>query len=244
MSKESLKNKERYDYNDLVELVDILCAPDGCPWDNSQTHQSIRNNFIEETYEAVEGIDNNDPAILTEELGDVLLQVVLHCKIAEKAGTFTKEDVLTALCKKLIYRHPHLFAENYTADSPDQALTNWEALKKKEKGYGTPQKVVSSVSAALPALMRAQKLNAKAHKNGILPQFFDAGDVTNKALALEKAVAADDTAAQSKALGDLLFTVCSLSASLGIDSEEALFVKNVEFCENICANCSNDTENI
>lgn len=244
MSKESLKNKERYDYNDLVELVDILCAPDGCPWDNSQTHQSIRNNFIEETYEAVEGIDNNDPAILTEELGDVLLQVVLHCKIAEKAGTFTKEDVLTALCKKLIYRHPHLFAENYTADSPDQALTNWEALKKKEKGYGTPQKVVSSVSAALPALMRAQKLNAKAHKNGILSQFSDAGDVTNKALALEKAVAADDTAAQSKALGDLLFTVCSLSASLGIDAEEALFVKNVEFCENICANCSNDTENI
>ena len=161
MSKESLKKKQRYNYDDLVELVDILCAPDGCPWDNSQTHQSIRNNFIEETYEAVEGIDKNDPAILTEELGDVLLQVVLHCKIAEKAGAFTKEDVLTELCKKLIFRHPHLFADNYTADSPDQALANWEALKKKEKGQKSKAEVLESVSPALPSLMRAQKLVKK-----------------------------------------------------------------------------------
>ncbi|MBQ6947955.1 MAG: MazG family protein, partial [Clostridia bacterium] len=188
MSKETLKNKESYDFNDLVELMDILCAPDGCPWDNSQTHQSVRNNLIEETYEAVEGIDKNDIAIMKEEFGDVLLQVVLHCKIAEKAGTFTKEEVLTELCKKLIFRHPHLFAENYTADSPDQAISNWEALKKKEKGFGTAEKVVSSVSAALPSLMRAQKLNSKAYKNGILDGFADAGDVREKANALEKAV--------------------------------------------------------
>ena len=242
MSKESLKKKQRYNYDDLVELVDILCAPDGCPWDNSQTHQSIRNNFIEETYEAVEGIDKNDPAILTEELGDVLLQVILHCKIAEKAGTFTKEDVLTELCKKLIFRHPHLFADNYTADSPDQALANWEALKKKEKGYGTPQKVVSSVSPALPALLRAQKLSAKAYKNEIISSFASASDVTAAAQTLEKAVQSGDKDAQNKALGQLLFTACSLAADMDINAEQSLFVQNVEFCDNICANCSEDIE--
>ncbi len=244
MSKEILKKKERYSYEDLVELVDILCAPDGCPWDNSQTHQSIRNNFIEETYEAVEGIDKNDTAIMQEELGDVLLQVVLHCKIAEKNGTFTKEDVLTELCKKLIFRHPHLFAENYTAESPDQALSNWEALKKQEKGYGTPQKVVSSVSAALPALMRAQKLNAKAHKNGIIDSFATVGQVATATETLSAAVESGDKAAQSAALGQLLFDICSLSAALDINAEQALFVQNVEFCENICANCSQNSENI
>lgn len=244
MSKEALKKKQRYNYEDLVELVDILCAPDGCPWDNSQTHQSIRNNLIEETYEAVEGIDKNDPTILTEELGDVLLQVVMHCKIAEKAGTFSKEDVLTNLCKKLIFRHPHLFANDYTADSPDQALANWEALKKQEKGYGTPQKVVSSVSPALPALLRAQKLNAKAYKNGIISEFASAADVSIKAKELEQAVLSGDKTLQNKALGELLFTACSCAADMDINAEQSLFGKNVEFCENICANCSQENENI
>ncbi len=240
MSKEDLKNKSRFDYDDLVELVDILCAPDGCPWDNCQTHQSIRNNFIEETYEAVEGIDKNDPVIMQEELGDVLLQVMFHCKIAEKAGTFTKEDVLTELCQKLIFRHPHLFAQDYAAESPDQAIANWEALKKKEKGYGSPQKVVSSVSAALPALMRAQKLSSKAYKNGITDGFSTAEDVCQKAELLQKAADGEDRAAQNQALGELLFATCSLAARLDINAEQALFGKNVEFCENICADCSEE----
>lgn len=244
MSKETLKNKERYTYDDLVELIDILCAPDGCPWDNSQTHQSIRNNLIEETYEAVEGIDKNDAAIMCEELGDVLLQVVLHCKIAEKAGTFTKEDVLTELCRKLIFRHPHLFADDYTAQSADQAIANWEALKKKEKGYGTPQKVVSSVSPALPALMRAQKLSAKAYKNGILSGFASAADVTEQAKLLEQAVSLGDQKVQNEALGKLLFTACSLAAELDINAEQSLFGQNVEFCENICAKYPEDIENL
>ncbi len=240
MSKESLKNKETYTYDDLVELMDILCAPDGCPWDNSQTHQSIRNNLIEETYETVEGIDKNDAAILREELGDVLLQVVFHCKIGEKAGTFTQEEVLTQLCRKLIFRHPHLFADDYQADSPDQAIANWEALKKKEKGFSTPQKVVSSVSSALPALLRAQKLSSKAYKNKILPRFASAEEVTQRAYALEKAVSEGDKRAQEKALGNLLFTACSLAAALDVNAEQSLFGQNVEFCEKICAKCPQD----
>ncbi|MBR5783080.1 MAG: MazG family protein [Clostridia bacterium] len=237
MSKESLKNKENYTFDDLVELLEILCAPDGCPWDSVQTHASIRNNFIEETYEAVEGIDNNDPAIMQEELGDVLLQVMLHCEIARKVGTFTKEDVLNELCRKLIFRHPHLFAENYEAESPDQAIANWEALKKKEKGFGTGAQVVSSVSAALPALMRAQKLNTKAIKNGIIDTFAAPEEVSAKAAALEKSVKSGSKEEQSRALGRLLFAVCSLAGSLDINAEQALFVQNAEFCDNICADC-------
>lgn len=235
MSKESLKNKENYTFEDLCELMEILCAPDGCPWDSVQTHASIRNNFIEETYEAVEGIDKNDPAIMQEELGDVLLQVMLHCEIAKKNGTFTKEDVLNELCTKLIFRHPHLFADDYTADSPDQAIANWEALKKKEKGFGSGAQVVSSVSSALPALMRAQKLSAKALKNGLISELSTAEDVSLGARDLQRAVATGSKEEQQKALGQLLFDICSLAGALDINAEQALFVQNVEFCDNICA---------
>jgi len=240
MSKESLKNKKQYTFDDLVELMEILCAPDGCPWDSVQTHTSIRNNFIEETYEAVEGIDNNDPKIMQEELGDVLLQVMLHCEIAKKNGTFTKDDVLNELCTKLIFRHPHLFAEDYEADSPDQAIANWEALKKKEKGFGSGAQVVSSVSAALPALMRAQKLSTKALKNELIDALSTPDDVTSKAILLQSAAQNGDKEEQKRALGTLLFAACSLAGSLGINAEEALFVQNVEFCKNICADCSNE----
>ena len=239
MSKESLKNKEQYTFDDLVELMEILCAPDGCPWDSVQTHTSIRNNFIEETYEAIEGIDKNDPAIMQEEFGDVLLQVMLHCEIARKNGTFTKDDVLNELCTKLIFRHPHLFAEDYEADSPDQAIANWEALKKKEKGFGTGAQVVSSVSPALPALMRAQKLSAKALKNELIGSLSTPEDVVHQAEILQKTAQSGTEEEQKKALGQLLFSACSLAGRLGINAEEALFVQNGEFCSNICADCSN-----
>ena len=236
MSKETLKNKEHYTFDDLVELLEILCAPDGCPWDSVQTHTSIRNNFIEETYEAIEGIDKNDVGIMREELGDVLLQVMLHCEIGRKAGTFTKEQVLDELCNKLIFRHPHLFADNYAANSPEQAIANWEEIKKKEKGFGTGEKVVSSVSSALPSLMRAQKLNSKALKNGVISSLATADRVVCAAQHLEQAAQDEKQAA----LGDLLFAVCSYSAKLGIDAEQALFVKNDNFCKDICANCAKE----
>lgn len=244
MSKESLRNKKQYTFDDLCELLEILCAPDGCPWDSVQTHASIRNNFIEETYEAVEGIDQNDPAIMQEELGDVLLQVMLHCEIAKKNGTFTKDEVLNELCTKLIFRHPHLFAENYQADSPEQAIANWEALKKKEKGFASGAQVVSSVSAALPALMRAQKLSNKALKNELISSQATAEDICNHAQILQQSVSDGTKEQQQKALGQLLFDICSLANTLDINAEQALFVQNVEFCDNICATCSNENENI
>lgn len=235
MSKETLKNKTKYEFSDLTELIDILCAPDGCPWDSTQTHQSIRNNFIEETYEAVEGIDQNDPKILREELGDVLMQVMLHCSIAERQGEFTLQDVLNELCTKLIFRHPHLFDENYTAENPEQALNNWEQLKKKEKGFRTAGQATASVSSALPALFRAQKLSAKAQKNGLIEAQSSVNEVEQCVINLKKSLQNPEKTAFDSALGELLFACASLANTQNVNAEQALFVKNVEFCEKNCA---------
>lgn len=235
MSKETLKNKTEFDFSDVTELIDILCAPDGCPWDSVQTHQSIRNNFIEETYEVVEGIDHNDPKILREELGDVLLQVLLHSSIAKRQGEFTLQDVMNDLCKKLIFRHPHLFDENFSADTPEQAIANWEQLKKKEKGFATPEQTVASVSSALPALMRAQKLSAKAQKNGLIEAQCSVGQVENSVNDLKNALQNHNKTAFESALGDILFACASLANTENVNAEQTLFVKNVEFCDEICA---------
>ena len=124
--------KEKYTYEDLLEIMRILRCPEGCVWDREQDHKSIRRSFIEETYEAVEAIDNDDPVLLQEELGDVLLQVVFHAQIEAEAGRFTMDDVADGICKKMIYRHPHVFGSVEVKNS-DEVLTNWDALKQKEK---------------------------------------------------------------------------------------------------------------
>ena len=145
--------KDSYGVKDLEEIVRLLRAPGGCPWDAEQTHQSIRRNFLEEAYEAVEAIDEGSPEHLKEELGDVLLQVALHTRMEEEQGAFTFGDVCTGICKKLIYRHPHIFGDA-GAQTPDEALQNWEALKRREKHREGAGDDLDSVPAALPALMR------------------------------------------------------------------------------------------
>ena len=147
--------KEKYGFDDLRKIMRILRSPGGCPWDIEQTHQSIRNDFIEEAYEAVEGIDKDDPVILREELGDVLLQVVFHSDICEEAGQFDVDDVITDLCKKLIIRHPHVFShdkEYSNVNSADQVLENWNDIKKKTKGQKTERQELEGVSRSLPSL--------------------------------------------------------------------------------------------
>ena len=151
------KQKETYDFDDLVEIVTLLRAPGGCPWDREQTHQSIRKNFIEEVYEAVEAIDTNDTDLLREELGDVLLQIALHCEMEREAGSFDIHDVCDELCKKLITRHPHVFGDVSASDS-EQALASWDAVKMKTKSQTTYAEAMRSVSKALPSLMRAEKV--------------------------------------------------------------------------------------
>lgn len=161
----AFQRKERYDLADMRQIVQILRAPGGCPWDREQTHRSIRNNFIEETYEAVEAIDTGDAALLQEELGDVLFQVLFHCQIEAEQGTFTLDDVIDGIARKMIERHPHVFGDAGVSDT-QEVLRNWDAIKRETKHQQTQTQVLQSVSPALPALMRAAKVQDKAAKAG------------------------------------------------------------------------------
>ena len=159
------KEKPNYNFDDLIEIVKILRAPGGCPWDRAQTHKSIRSNFIEETYEAVEAIDTDDKELLKEELGDVLLQVALHAEMEREINSFDINDICDGICKKLIIRHPHVFGDK-SAGNADQALKNWDAVKMQTKSQTTQTQAMQSVSKALPSLMRAEKVQKKAAKVG------------------------------------------------------------------------------
>ena len=214
--------KDRYTCEDLLEIVRILRRPGGCPWDIEQTHESIRRDFIEETYEVIEAINKRDPAMLQEELGDVLLQVVFHTSIETDAGHFDFDDVCDGICKKLIERHPHVFG-SVRVGSADEVLANWDAIKMAEKKQKTVSDSIASVPREFPALMRAQKVQKKAAKVG-----FDWDDISG---ALDKI--AEETAEVRAALpegkektkeelGDLLFSVVNVCRFADVDAEETL----------------------
>ena len=147
--------KDRYSFDDLVEVVRCLRLPDGCPWDKEQTHKSIRQDFIEETYEVIEAIDNDDAEGLREELGDVLLQVVFHAQIEREKGVFNIDDVANDVCQKMIVRHPHVFGE-VKADTTEKVLDNWDKIKMQTKEQTTQSEAMDSIARSLPALVRAQ----------------------------------------------------------------------------------------
>ena len=215
------EQKPFYTVKDLEEIVRVLRAPGGCPWDAEQTHASIRRNFLEEAYEAVEAIDEEDPVHLKEELGDVLLQVVLHARMEQEAGTFDLDGVADGICKKLIYRHPHVFGDVQVADT-QEVLRNWEELKRKEKAQETNADALSAVSKALPALWRAEKVQKKAKKTGFdWPDAAGALDKLSEELEELKAAAAGDGDVEEE-LGDLLFSAVNVSRFLQTDPEEAL----------------------
>lgn len=161
----NFQRKQRYGWEDLLTIMHLLRAPEGCPWDREQTHQSIRRNFLEETYEALDAIDRNDTPGMCEELGDVLLQVVFHSVMEEEQGRFTADDVVDGVAQKLVFRHPHVFGAAEAADSA-QALEGWEAQKKKEKGFTSPADAVEAVPHTLPALWRAEKIVSRSVKAG------------------------------------------------------------------------------
>ena len=224
--------KESYDLRDFVALITFLRSPGGCPWDQVQTHESIRRNFLEETYEACEAIDAGDTAHLKEELGDVLMQVLFHTDIEREAGHFDIDDVADAACRKLVYRHPHVFGQVHV-DGSEQVLSNWEKLKGVEKQAErvTLTDQLRAIPAMEPALMRAQKVGKKA----ACFDFADADEVYAK-LAEEiaevrAASASGDDAAVEEELGDLLLTVTSLARKLGVKSEEALMHATDKFID-------------
>ena len=211
----NLCDKESYDCNDLIKIVGILRSPEGCPWDRVQDHHTIRNNFLEEAYEAVEAIDLESSALLREELGDVLLQIALHSQMEAEQGHFDFNDVCTGICRKMIGRHPHIFGSEYAANAAE-AAQNWEQQKRKEKGLYSLEDRLRQVSGALPALMRAQKLISRAAASGCFEDPND-GMLRN---CLEDALLADETDVQG--WSRLLFLVCERMERLGISAEEAL----------------------
>jgi tetrapyrrole methylase family protein/MazG family protein len=215
--------KPRYDLDDLRAIVQCLRAPDGCPWDREQTHESIRKNMIEECYEAVEAINKADPVLLTEELGDVLLQVYLHAQIAQDAGAFTLDDVADGICKKLLLRHPHVFGDQEAADG-EAALANWDAVKRATKGQAPGSAPMLSVPREFPALMRAQKVQKKAQTAGLdFPDIAATLQKIGEELGeLTEAVHSDNAEAIADELGDLLFSAVNTARFADVDAEEVL----------------------
>nr|WP_308630998.1 nucleoside triphosphate pyrophosphohydrolase [uncultured Gemmiger sp.] len=214
--------KNQYTAEDLAAIIAILRDPEnGCPWDKVQTHTSIRMNFLEEAYEAVDAIDLNDPELLCEELGDVMMQVAFHAQIEQEAGHFTFDEVCDGVCRKLIARHPHIFGG-------DDSIKDWDSLKNKEKGRLTLADDLESVPKALPALMRAAKLQKRAARYGVAVRD-TAAEITAAAAVVE---AAPDKPAAEQAMGQLLFTAAALARSVGIDPEQALQQYNAAFTAN------------
>ncbi len=208
------ETKETYTVEDLRRLVAVLRHPGGCPWDGEQTHESIRRNFIEEAYEVAEAIDEKNPDHLKEELGDVLLQVLFHASIEEDAGRFDLDDVADGICKKLIFRHPHVFG--------GAAESNWEELKRQEKGQTTYTATLQSVAKSLPGLWRAEKLQSKAAKAGFeWPSVQGAMDKLAEELD-ELRTAVRDKSNVEEELGDLLFAAVKVGRFFQIDPEDAL----------------------
>lgn len=206
--------KDKYNIVDLLEIMQILRAPGGCPWDAEQNHESIKKNFIEETYEVVEAINKNDKALLLEELGDVLLQVVFHAQMEAEEGTFDFSDVCDGICKKLIVRHPHVFGSVEVSNS-DEVLTNWDAIKRSTKHQKTTSEAMDSVPRELPALMRAEKLQSKGAKAGAVLGSDGVIYTQGKAADLLNGVTEEK-------IGKLLFGVVALARAYGIDPEDAL----------------------
>lgn len=230
--------KESYDLRDFVALVSYLRSPNGCPWDQVQTHESIRRNFLEETYEACEAIDAGDLVHMREELGDVLMQVLFHTDIEREAGHFDIDDVADAACKKLVYRHPHVFRRD-EPDAPD-----WDTMKQRERAQTTTAEAMDSVARSLPALWRCDKIQAKAAKTGFeWPDVHAALDKVDEEMReLRAAVASGDTEAIGDELGDLLFAAVKVARFAGIDPEQAAhaacekFIRRFSAMETAAAN--------
>ena len=245
------QQKEHYTIEDLLDIVRLLRGEGGCPWDREQTHKSIKSDFIEETCEAIEAIDLEDAELLREELGDVLLQVVFHCRIEEETNSFTFNDVCDEICKKLIIRHPHVFGD-VTAKTTDQVLKNWDAIKMETKGQERYTDTLTSVAKSLPALMRAQKVGKRAMRAGM--DFRCAEDavacIENEKSELDAAIANGDKANIEEEIGDLLFSCVNAARHLGVDAELALksatekFIKRFAITEELVTADDLDMKNL
>ncbi len=222
--------KDRYDINDLLKIITALRSPGGCPWDQAQTHTSIKKNFIEETYEVIEAINKNSTEGLREELGDVLLQIVLHTEMEREKDNFDFSDICNDLCQKLVVRHPHVFGEVEAANETE-ALLSWDNAKAKTKGVKKQSETMDSVPRELPALMRAQKVQSRAAKAGFDWRDSDGAfdKLQEEINELQEAIIQGEKAHVAEEFGDLLFSCVNVSRFINVDSEECLTAATDKF---------------
>ncbi len=230
--------KEKYDFNDLLQVMERLRAENGCPWDREQTHESLKIYMIEETYEVLEALDSGNMGKFCNELGDLLLQIVFHAQIAKENGVFNINDVTTEICQKLISRHTHIFGDA-KADTAEQVIENWEAIKKKEKQLKSQTGVLKDVPSNLPALMRSYKVQQKAAQVGFdwddIEDVF--GKVDEEIQELRDVYRSKNVERITDELGDALFALVNLSRFLKIQPELALtgtvnkFIRRFEYIE-------------
>ena len=233
----ALREKERFTVQDLVRIMRVLRSPGGCPWDRAQTHESLRPYLIEEAYEVTQAIREEDWLHTADELGDVLLQVVFQANIGDQYGTLTLSDITTAICRKMIHRHPHIFSD-VRADTADAVSENWEAIKRQERGQKELADVLSDIPASLPPLMRAQKALRKA--GTAAPQDTDAArECILDALQGLMNGAGDDRDAHRLA-GELLFACVDLARQRGVDCETALADAVDAFIKRACEKAEAD----
>ncbi|NLL07103.1 MAG: nucleoside triphosphate pyrophosphohydrolase [Clostridiaceae bacterium] len=230
--------KDKYTFSDLLDIMKLLRSENGCPWDREQTFDSIKKYLIEETYEVLEVIDLKDKKRICEELGDLLLQIVFIAQIAREEESFTIDDVITEISRKMVLRHPHVFGE-VKAENSDEVLTNWEQIKKKEKGIESQTDVLKDVPSNLPALMRSYKVQQKAAQVGF--DWDNIEDVLKKVdeeiLELKDVYKSKDVERITDEVGDVLFSIVNLTRFLKVQPELALtgsinkFIKRFEYIE-------------
>lgn len=217
-------------FESLVEVIATLRGENGCPWDREQTHTSLKSTLIEETYETVEAIDSGDPRKLKEELGDLLLNIMLQAQIAAENRDFDIYDVIDTLIEKLIRRHPHVFGD-VDVDSAEEVVKNWEAIKSQEAGYEDRKSVLDGIPNALPALLRGQKIQKRAARSGF--DWDDIADVVAKVdeelAEVKESLENNDSDATEMEIGDLLFAVVNLCRFVDLQAEETLRKSNRKF---------------
>ena len=219
----NFQSMERYSFQDLNRIMALLRQPGGCPWDREQTHESIRRNVLEEAYEVCEAIDEGSPEHLCEELGDLLMQVILHASMAKDEGAFDMDAIADMACKKLVHRNTHVFGA-VAADTPEKVLENWDAIKRADRAQQTAASAMDGVSHGLPGLMRSEKIQNKAAKLGFdWPAVGGAMDKLREEVGeLQEGIDAGDVENIKEELGDVLFSAVNVARFYKLDSEELM----------------------
>ncbi len=212
--------EKKYTIEDLIAIVEKLRGEGGCPWDMEQTHQSIKHSIIEEGYELIETLDENDWEKVADESGDLLLQIVFHAQIGKENGEYEMSDVYKAVCEKMIHRHPHVFGDVKVKDSRE-VLENWSQIKRDDRGQTTIAQDMAAVSSSLPSLMRAQKIQGKAEKGGyVFSEPAVAAETVSNIMGVMQGLS--DAEVAEKYVGKMLFEVVSVAKKMGVDAETAL----------------------